>query len=185
VAIEAAVFSDKPAAKKGKEAPAHQPFNVGKWSSVVKVKPDALALSSGDESETSIAKAPAKGKGKARAKPAPKKAVKSVGKGKRKAASSSDESASASDFQLDSDDDRAVGDDYAGDSEEEEAQLAKALKASKKGGRAPVGKKPRISGKAAGQTAGGKGKGRADAIRSAAAEAAESEFRDPAGKTVC
>ncbi|ORX37999.1 hypothetical protein BD324DRAFT_413408 [Kockovaella imperatae] len=125
--------------------PAHQPFNIGKFSRVQKASAASLALDVPPKRRAS-----ARGKGKAAIKKGPE--------------SFSDTESEAEGEQ--------VGDDFAMDSEEETAQLKRALKASKSSGKAESSSKaaPRGTAKA---TRGPALNG--PALRRAAAKAAESE----------
>jgi len=141
----------------------HQPFNIGKFSSVTKRTADDLALDSDDSvlSDASSVK-PKRGKGKA----APK--AKPAARGRAKTKKIREES-DLSDYE-----DPEDG-DFAMNSDEEEKQLKAALKQSMGGGstsnnsRASSSKPVRGTGTKTGR------KNNAAALRAAVARAAESE----------
>lgn len=145
--------------------PTHQPFNVGKHSTVRKESAAGLELDSDDSafSDSPEPVKPAKGKAKGKGKAAPK------GRKRARTATESEYSDPADD-------------DFAMDSDEEEKQLAKALGESVKQevdvtlsnssrDKTATG---RGRGKAVGQTVGGRKN--TLALRAAAARAAESEL---------
>ena len=130
-----------------------QPFNIGKYSHIVKADPDSLTLSDED------------------VKPALRN-VKSKGKGKKKM----DGSLAASDFAL-SEEEK----DFTMDSDEEASQMKKAVRASKSSvtiSKAPTKGKGRGKvEKAPPQALGGRQrKGNGRALKAAVARAAEGEW---------
>ena len=128
-----------------------QPFNIGKYSAVIKADPDSLALS-----DENIKPTPRSGKAK--------------GKGKKKM----DELSAASDLALsDAGDEK----DFAMDSEEEAAQMKKAVRASRSSVASNKGKGRAKVEKAPPQALGGRQrKGNGRALKAAVARAAESEW---------
>lgn len=146
--------------------PEHQPFNVGKFSSVRKEKVDELALDSDDSIFDEEKKSGKKGSRTAKPKGKPR------GKGK-KAADESEESDHVKE---------EIDDDFAMDSDAEDKQLQKAIKESM-----AQDIKPGTSSRSSSLSVRGKGRGRGKSqavggrnnsatLRKAAAKAAESEW---------
>ena len=137
--------------------PDYQPFNVGKYSRVK--KEDASSLAFDSESDTKRGRA---AKGKAQAKMAVKVESESEEEEEEEPVEEVENS----------------GDDFAMDSDEEEKQLQKAIKASKASGR--VGSSSKANGRATaanrGRAVGGRANGKnARALRAAVARAAQSK----------
>jgi len=151
--------------------PSHQPFNIGKFSSVTKRTVDDLALDSDDSllSDTPSAKPT---RGKAKAAPKTKPALKGRGRAKKVKEEIKEES-EVSDFE-----DPEDG-DFAMNSEDEEKQLKAALKESMGEGSTVVSSRASSSKPTKLAKAKPTRKNNAAALRAAVARAAESESPQP------